>query len=172
MDVVEAIKTRRSIRAYQPTPIPDDKLMAILNSVRHAPSAKNAQPWKLIIVRDEELKRKLIRACNNQKFVAEAPIVIAACANMDEAYGMVGGTMNSYPIDVAIAIDHLTLVAVNEGLGTCWIGSFKEDKVKEVLGVPEHVRVVVLVTLGYPAESPAPPGRKPIGELICYDKYE
>ncbi|PIV67717.1 MAG: nitroreductase, partial [Euryarchaeota archaeon CG01_land_8_20_14_3_00_38_12] len=75
MDVYEAIKNRKSIRKYKPTPIPEEKLKNILNAMRLAPSAKNLQPWKFVVVRDEEIKRKLIPACNNQKFIAEAPII-------------------------------------------------------------------------------------------------
>ncbi len=172
MDVMEAIKIRRSIRRYKPTPIPEEKLRTVLNAARLAPSAKNLQPWKLVIVRDEDVKRALIPACNNQKWMAEAPIIIAACAVQDEAFGMMGGYMNSYPVDVAIALDHLTLAAVNEGLGTCWIGAFNEDKVKTVLNVPMDVKVVALTPLGFPNEEPISKGRKHLSELICYNKYK
>lgn len=171
MDVIEAIKTRRSIRKYKPTPIPEDVLTSVLKAVRLAPSAKNLQPWKFIIVTDEDEKKRLASVCNNQKFMAEAPIVIAACALEDEAFAYMGGYMNSYPIDIAIAFDHLTLAAVHHGLGTCWIGSFKEDKVKEILSVPQNIRVVALTPLGYPNDSPAPQGRKPLNEIICYNAY-
>lgn len=172
MDVMEAIKVRRSIRTYKPTPIPEKKLRTVLNAARLAPSAKNLQPWKLVIVRDEDVKRELIPACNNQKWIAEAPIIIAACAVQDEAFEMMGGYMNSYPVDIAIALDHLTLAAVNEGLGTCWIGSFNEDKVKAVLNVPRDVKVVALTPLGFPNEEPASKGRKHLSDLICYNQYE
>lgn len=170
--MIEAIKSRRSIRKYEPTPIPEDKLQTVLNAARLAPSAKNLQPWKFVIVRDEDIKRALIPACNNQKWIAGAPIIIAACAIQDEAYGMMGGYMNSYPVDVAIALDHLTLAAASEGLGTCWIGSFSEEKVKTVLNIPRDVKVVALTPLGFPNEEPMPSGRKHLSELICYNQYE
>jgi nitroreductase len=171
MDVVEAIRARRSIRKYKSTPIPEETLINIFKAVRLSPSAKNIQPWKFIIVRDEEKKRRLIQACNNQKFIAEAPVIVAACALCDEAYALMGGYMSSFSVDLAIAMDHLMLTAINYGLGTCWIGSFKEEKVKEVLDVPAHVRVVALTPLGYPNENPNASGRKPLNEIICYDKY-
>jgi nitroreductase len=171
MDVLEAIRTRRSIRKYKPIPIPEEKILTVLKAARLAPSAKNLQPWKFIIVRNEELKHKLIHACNNQKFIAEAPVVIVACALIDEAFGTMGGYMSSYSVDLAIAVDHLTLAAVAEGLGTCWIGSFSEEKVKSVLGIPPDVRVVALTPLGFPDEKPEPPGRKPLEDIICYDRY-
>ncbi|MFA5771461.1 MAG: nitroreductase family protein [Thermoplasmata archaeon] len=171
MDLLEAIRTRRSIRKYKSTPIPEEILMNVFKAVRLSPSAKNVQPWKFILVRDEEKKRQLIQACNNQKFIAEAPIIIVACAHSDEAFAVMGGYMSSFPVDLAVALDHLMLTATTYGLGTCWIGSFKEDKVKEVLDIPAHVRVVALTPLGYPNETPSASGRKPLGEIICYDKY-
>ncbi|MDI6916214.1 MAG: nitroreductase family protein [Thermoplasmatales archaeon] len=172
MDVYEAIKNRKSIRKYKSTPIPEEKLKKILGAMRLAPSAKNLQPWKFVIVRDEEIKRKLIPACNNQKFIAEAPIIIAGCAFEDECYTYMGGYTSSYPVDLGIAFDHLMLAATSEGLGTCWIGSFKEEKVKEVLGIPKNVRVVGLTPVGFPDESPEAKPRKNLSEIVCYDKYE
>ena len=171
MDVYEAIKNRKSIRKYKPTPIPEEKLKNILNAMRLAPSAKNLQPWKFVVVRDEEIKRKLIPACNNQKFIAEAPVIIVGCALEDECFAYMGGYMGSWPVDLAIAFDHLTLTATSEGLGTCWIGSFKEEKVKEILCMPKNVRVVGLTPVGFPDENPDRRPRKNLDEIVCYDKY-
>ncbi len=172
MEILEAIRLRRSIRKYRPNPIPEEKLKEILSAARMAPSGVNSQPWKFIIVTDEDTKRKLIQACNGQKFVAEAPVVIVACGFPDDAYGTIGGYMNGYVMDVTIALDHLILAATSAGLGTCWIGSFKEEKVKEILGIPPDVRVVALTPVGYPDETPAKRSRKDLAELVSYDKFE
>ncbi|MEM2839011.1 MAG: nitroreductase family protein [Thermoplasmata archaeon] len=172
MDVLEVIKNRRSVRKYRPDPIPEEILKEVLSAARMAPSANNAQPWKFIIVRDEELKRKLVQACAGQKFIAEAPIVIVGCGLPDDAYATAGGYMSSYVMDVTIAMDHLILAATSLGLGTCWIAAFKEEKVKDILGIPMDVRVVALSPLGYPDETPARTSRKDLAELISYDKFD
>jgi nitroreductase len=171
MDVQEAIRARRSIRKYSSQEIPEDKLMKVLEAMRLAPSAKNFQPWKFIIVNDEEIKKKLIPACRGQAFIAEAPIIVVGCALLNEAWGGMGGYMSSYPVDLAIAIDHLTLIATEEELGTCWIGAFDEGEVKKILKVPEDVRVVALTPLGYPLSKKPPTPRKALTEIICYNEY-
>jgi nitroreductase len=171
MDLTEAIRTRRSIRAYKPTPVPEDALKEVLNAARLAPSADNAQPWKMVVVRDEQLKLMLAAASNGQKFIAQAPIVIVACGIPGEAFPTVGGYMSSEIIDVSIALDHLTLAAHDRGLGTCWVAWFKEDKVKSLLGVPEDVKVVALTPLGYPDETPERTPRKNLEELVSFDRY-
>lgn len=171
LELLEVMKSRRSIRRYKPTPIPDEVLRRILGAARLAPSANNAQPWKFMVVRDEDMKVKLIQACNNKKWIAEAPVVIVACGYPDEADTYMGGYMNSYPVDVAIALEHLVLSATNEGLGSCWVGRFKEEKVKDLLEIPADVRVVALLPLGYPNEEPEQSGRKNLSEIVCYDKF-
>lgn len=171
VDLPEVIKARRSIRRYKPTPISDEILRRILGAARLAPSANNAQPWKLIVVRDEDMKLKLTQACNNKKWMAEAPVIVVACGFPDEADSYLGGYMNSFSIDVAIALDHLVLTASNEGLGSCWIGRFKEEKVKDLLDIPYDVKVVALIPLGYANEEPEHSGRKHLSDLVCYDKF-
>jgi nitroreductase len=172
MDLMEAIKTRRSIRRYKEVPVPESLLKEVLNAARLAPSADNAQPWKLIVVRDEQTKLKLAAAANGQKFIAQAPILLVACGIPDEAFPTVGGYMSSHVIDSTIAFDHLTLAAHSVGLGTCWIASFKEERVREILGIPNDVRVIALSPLGYPDESPERTPRKNLEELVVYDRYQ
>ena len=169
--LMELIETRRSIRSYKDQEIEEDKLNYVLQAFRKAPSAKNLQPWKLVVIKNKKILKDIAIACNNQTFMEEAPVIIAACAKEEEAYGMMGGYMNSYPIDIAIALEHLILAATEKGLGTCWIGAFKEQLVKDILGVPENVRVVALTPLGYPAREASVRGRKPLTEIISYDKY-
>ncbi len=169
--LMQLIETRRSIRSYKDQEIEEDKLNYVLQAFRKAPSAKNLQPWKLVVIKNKKILTDIAIACNNQTFMEEAPVIIAACAKEEEAYGSMGGYMNSYPIDIAIALEHLILAATEKGLGTCWIGAFKEQLVKDILGVPENVRVVALTPLGYPAREASIRGRKPLTEIISYDKY-
>ena len=169
--LMELIETRRSIRSYKDQEIEEDKLNYVLQAFRKAPSAKNLQPWKLVVIKNKKILSDIAIACNNQTFMEEAPVIIAACAKEEEAYGTMGGYMNSYPIDIAIALEHLILAATEKGLGTCWIGAFKEQLVKDILGVPDNVKVVALTPLGYPAREASVRGRKPLTEIISYDKY-
>ncbi len=171
MDVIEAIKARQETKKFKRDLIPEEKLKAVMNAMRLASSAKNLQPWKFIIVRDEDLKRKLVGACGNQKFIAEAPIVVIACGLVGEAYPYLGYYMSSYPVDVAIALDNLMLAAHSEGLGTSLVFDFHEEKVKELFAIPQDVKVVAITPLGFP-EAMDNPGRKHISEIVCYDKYE
>jgi len=167
--VLEAIKKRQSVRSYREKEIPEEVLQQILEAGRLAPSASNQQGWKFIVVKEEILRKKLVPACKNQKFVGEAPVVIAGCAyNLDH---IMSNGEHSYPIDLAIALDHMSLEAASLGLGTCWIGAFYQDQVKEILGVPEDVRVVALMPVGYPKELGSKTGRKPLSEIVCYNKY-
>ncbi|MBU1157824.1 MAG: nitroreductase family protein [Candidatus Thermoplasmatota archaeon] len=172
MDLMDAIKGRRSIRRYKATPVPDDLLREVLTAARHAPSADNAQPWRILVIRDEDTKRKLVAAANGQKFIAQAPVVLVICGIPDEAFPTVGGYMSSHVIDASIAIDHLTLMAHAVGLGTCWIAWFKEDNVREVLSIPEDVRVIAMTPLGYPDEIPERIPRKNLEDLVIYDRYQ
>ena len=171
MDLMDAIKTRRSIRRFKETPVPENLLKEVLNAARLAPSADNAQPWRIIVVRDEQSKLRLAAASNNQKFIAEAPIVLVVCGIPDEAFQSMGGYTGAHVIDATIALDHVTLAAHAIGLGTCWIGWFKEEKVREVLSIPEDVPVVALTPLGYPAESPERTSRKNLEDLVKYERY-
>lgn len=168
MDIIE---TRKSIRSYKTKEIEEEKLNYILEAFRKAPSAKNLQPWKLVVVKNKKVIKDLAIACNNQTFLEDAPVMIAACAIEEEAYGRMGGYMNSYPIDIALALEHLILAAAEQGLGTCWIGAFKEQLVKDILGVPDDVRVVALTPVGYPEREASTRGRKPLSEIVSYEKY-
>ena len=170
MEVKEAIEKRKSIRDYKDTPVPEDKLLRVLEAARLAPSGGNRQQWKFVVVRDADKRQRLSRAANGQAQVARAPVVIAGVSTAPE--NMMMCKVPGYPVDLAIAIDHMTLAAVEEGLGTCWIGAFSQEKVKSILEVPEKYKVVSLLTLGYPAETGRPKIRKTLEEIVCYDKYK
>jgi len=170
MDIYKAIRIRKSVRSFLDRDIEEDKLQRILEAVRLAPSAKNKQEWRFVVVRDRQKREQLAMAAYKQEFVGEAPVVIACCAETDK-YVMRGG-LECYPIDVAIAIDHLTLTAAAEGLGTCWIGSFESEKVKQILGIPQEIIVVELLPLGYP-QDPAikEKSRLSLEEIVHYEKW-
>lgn len=169
MSVSDAIKARRSIRRYQDRGVEEEKLNQVLEAGRLAPSAKNMQEWKFIVVRDKDTRSKLSEAAKGQAFVGEAPVVIVACATLTD-YVMTCGQL-TYPIDVAISVDHMTLLATEVGLGTCWIGAFYEEEVKKILAIPPEIRVVAMLPLGYPAESPLPRPRKPMDDIVIHERW-
>jgi len=170
MDVFEAIKKRRSIRSYLSKPVEEEKLSKILEAARLAPSASNRQEWRFVVVRNEATKAKLSKAAKDQKFLEEAPIVIACLAATDNHLMTCG--QPCYPIDVAIAIDHMTLAAVSLGLGTCWIGAFYEEEVKKILDIPKEVRVVELLCLGFPKDEQSnKKERLAIEKIVFFEKW-
>jgi len=173
MDFYDVLKTRRSIRSYKSDPIPEEVMDRVLETVRIAPSGSNRQPWKFIMVDDKELRDRLASQCGNQAFIAEAPTIVVACG-YDIKYNR-GGYMGemSMIMDVTIAFTHLILAARAEGLGTCWIGSFDNDEIKKMLGVPEKFNVVAVTPLGYPKhEKFSPPGsRKPLKEILSENAF-
>lgn len=170
-NLLSIISMRKSIRGYLDKEVEKEKLDYLIEAFRQAPSAKNLQPWKLIIINDKEIIKKLVPACKDQYFISEAPVVIAVCAFEEEAYGTIGGYMNSYPLDIGIAFEHLMLAATEQGLGTCWIGAFYEEKVKEILKVPDRVRIVALTPLGYPDDTGRNKTRKNPDELVSYNEF-
>lgn len=169
IDVYEAIKKRRSVRAYKDEKIDDAVLNRILETARLAPSAHNSQEYKLIIVKDAEKKKALAGAALNQVFIARAPIVIVGVAlnpELDE-----NSKVPFYAVDLAIMFDHITLAAVKEELGTCWIGAFNQNEVKKVLNIPEKYKVVALMPLGVPNDKPTTKRRKDLKQLVCKEKF-
>lgn len=171
MEFFEAIKSRRSIRKYKPDRLEKGDLEKVLEAARLAPSAKNLQPYKFILVDDRTIISGLVGACRNQTFIGEAPLVIVMCVNPAEASGTLGGRENSAYVDAAIAMEHLVLAATALGLGACWIGSFSEEKVREVLDVPGDWRVVAVTPIGKPAEKPAARPKKSKSELFFLNAW-
>ncbi|MEM3627369.1 MAG: nitroreductase family protein [Candidatus Bathyarchaeia archaeon] len=172
MDVFEAVKRRRSIRAYEATSIPKEKLEKILEAARLAPSAGNIQPWHFIVVTDREKREKLAGSCRYAKFLSESPIVIVGCGDQK-------ASPKWYMVDVAIAMQNMVLTATSEGLGTCWVGSFNEGEVKEMLKIPENFKIVALLAVGYPREKFDFQGkilklarkRKHMKEIVSFGEY-
>jgi len=168
MDIYEAIEKRYSVRSYQDRQIEQDKLDRVLNAGRMAPSARNAQNWKFIVVRDRDLREAIAKAAE-QPFLAEAPVILAVVSTDPERRMKCG--VPSGPVDCAIAIDHMTLSAVAEGLGTCWIGHFDQDACCKLLDVPSTGEIIELLTMGYPVSKPKAKSRKPVSEVVCYEKF-
>jgi nitroreductase len=167
--VLGVIKARGSIRSYEGKPIHKQALLDILEAARMAQSAANRQPWEFIVVTDPAIKKKLIQAAGNQSFVGEAAAVIVCLANPEESASV--GPFEGFLIDLAIAIENMVLTAWDLGIGSCWIGAYNERKVKELLDVPRNLRVVSLLTLGYPDERAGPKYRKDLDEIVHYQKY-
>ena len=165
MEFQELVRKRRSIRRYKSDPVPQKKLEYVLEAARLAPSWGNRQCWRFIVVKDEA-KRRVI---TTREWAAEAPAIIVGCAYPD----LSGSRFNQqyYMLDMGIAMEHLILAAAEQGFGTCWIVQFDEEAVKQALSIPEEVRVVALTPIGYPAETPGPKGRKPLKEIVSYDKW-
>ena len=171
MEVKEAILRRRSVRSFKEKDIPRELLKDIMGSVRMAPSASNRQDWKFVLVDDSATREKLARAASNQNFVKEAPVVIAG---INTERKMMSCGVKAGTVDLAIAMDHLTLRAAEEGLGTCWIGAFDQEETKEILSVPEDSKVIALMPLGYPTYDLTKENkrRKELEEIINYNSFE
>jgi nitroreductase len=176
MDVLDAIRSCQPCSQYNPRPVPPEKLKAVLAAARLAPSHYNMQPWRFVVVQDDERKRLLAQASNRGKLIAEAPAVIVAFAVEEDIPVTIGGYISAYPLDVAVAVDHLQLAATAEGLGTNWIIEFNEEKVRAVLHVPEGIHPIAVIPIGFPANgnsgsNAAGEGRKSPDEIIAYNEY-
>jgi nitroreductase len=162
MEVYAAIQKRRSIRQYTRAPVEDEKLQQLLHAARYAPSSKNRQNWKFIVVKDQTTRERLVDACYGKQFIAQAPVVIA---------GVADPTLRWYRVDMGITFEHIALAATELGLGTCWIGSFEEGKVSQILHVPPDHETVILMTVGYADETPEVHSRKQLNEVVCYESF-
>ena len=169
MAIIEAIGKRYSCRSYQDKAIEQEKLTDIFHAARLAPSAKNLQDWRFVVVTDKETKVKVAQAANDQMFLAKAGAIIVACSNND--YVMRCGQAIG-PIDVAIALEHISLQASDLGLATCWIGSFEPDKVRTILDIPADIEIIELMSLGYPADKSGEPNRLTLEEIVCYERWQ
>jgi nitroreductase len=173
MDVLEAVKGRRSIRAFKNRDVPAEIVEKLIDAARWAPSAGNIQPWEFIIVRKPKIKRRLVEAALDQVFIEEAPAVIVVCANevrSSQGYGVRGETLYCIQ-DTAAAIQNIHLTAYSLGLGTCWVGAFREEEAREILKIPRGIRPVAIIPVGYPAEAPTPRMRKSISQIVHYETF-
>lgn len=172
MEVFEAIRRRKSVRTYAPTPVSKEKLERILEAARLAPSAENIQPWYFIVVMDPEKRRQIAKSGRFAGFLEEPPVVVVGCGDWK-------ASPKWHPIDVTIAMQNMVLAATEEGLGTCWVGSFDEELVKRLLKIPEHLKVIALLAVGYPRKKLDLPGkmvhlvhqRKGLDEIVGFEEY-
>jgi nitroreductase len=202
MDLYQAIHSRRSIRKFASTPIPEEVLERMLKAMQAAPSGKNAQPWRFIIVREAETRKKIADICAFftssgreicQDWIADAPVIIVVCGNPAEAYVKIhqedriiiasqdylvevqktGSAVweSGLLVDLTIPMDHLSLAAVAEGLGGCWVAGLREDKLKEILEIPSSWRAPAIMPVGYPLEQPEARRRKPINDIVDQEKF-
>ena len=169
MELLPEIVQRRSVRSFTSKPVDKDQVERILEAARLAPSAKNRQEWRFVVIQKKEVRQKIMEAAFSQDYVGQAPLIIAVCTtNID--YRMPNGQA-SYPIDLAIASTHIVLQAVHEGLGTCCITTFDEQEVREILTVPFSMRVVLLVLISHPDGVTEPTPRKPLKQVIGRDHW-
>ncbi|MDD4681093.1 MAG: nitroreductase family protein [Clostridia bacterium] len=169
MNVSEAIKSRRSIRSYLPKPIEEEKLSQLLEAARLAPGARVEQDFKMILVTDDSLKNGLVSASGGQSFLAEAPVVLVMCYNNNRTM-LCGEPVR--PIDCSIALSFMLLEAEELGLGMCWLGAFRADEAKKILGVPEDYKVFAILPIGYAANNGYATRRKKIEDLVLYNKWQ
>ena len=162
MNVQEAIATRLSIRQYAETSIPPEHMQTLFKALQLAASANNQQNWEFIFVEDSELKKKLVPACMNQRFVADCSYFIA---------GVVDPRLKWHMVDITIALTNFTLQAVELGYGTCWIGAFDEETIKRLLQIPESKRIVVCMTFGKPKGRNVSRGRKDVESFVYLDRF-
>jgi len=162
--LVDVVLSRRSIRRYQQKEIPRDKLDKILEAGRQAPSAMNRQPWHFIVVTNNEIKKELSKWLFT-KHIKDSPVTIVGCAKtgfLDRKWSIIG---------TSIALQNMVIAAWALGIGSCWIGGFKEDKVKQLLKIPDKWKIVALVTLGYPDKTPHVKRKKPIEKVVSLNKF-
>ena len=178
-DIIETIRKRRSIREYGKKPLSEKDIKSLFEATRLAPSWANKQCWKFIVVKDEKLKDEIRKTTGKftRTWLKDVPLIIVGCGDPAKSGSHYG--LDYYAVDVAIAMQNLILAATDLGLGTCWIGSFDEAKIKELLDIPEEIRVVGLTPVGYPKTGFVDKtigiawsgNRKELKEIVCYDKW-
>ncbi|WP_094545914.1 nitroreductase family protein [Petroclostridium xylanilyticum] len=173
MSFLELAKRRYSVRDYKDTPVEEEKILQVLEAGRVAPSAVNYQPLYFIVVRDEELRKKILTTYP-RNWIASAPVIIVVCGDHSKAWRRADGK-DHCDIDTAIAIDHMTLAATDLGLGTCWVCAFNSMQCHKILGLPSHIEVIALLPLGYPADQADvdrhSTKRKKIEEIVYWDGF-
>lgn len=173
MEFFEVIRSRRSIRRYQDRPVEEEKLVEVLEAARLAPSWKNLQCWRFLVLTEAARVEAVLTALHpdnpGRRAIAQAPVAIVVCADPRESGSEEG--KDYYLADAAIAFEHLCLAACALGLGTCWIGWFDEARLKNNLDVPEELRVVGITPLGYPDQEPKPRPRKELSEIAYREEW-
>jgi len=169
MSVYDTVKNRGSIRKFKSDPIPEKDLEAILDAARLAQSAANRQPWQFVVVSNETTKSALVSVAGHQRFVGDGATVIVCLADPDASAAV--GSFNGFLLDLGIAIENMALTAWDLGVGSCWIGAYNETGVKQLLGIPDNLRVVSMLVLGIPDQEPGPKRRKSLDEIVHHERY-
>ncbi len=173
METIECIKTRRSVRTYTKERIPEHITGEILEAAVQAPSAGNTQEWQFIVVSRPEIKKQIAEAAFGQHFIEKASLVIVVCADIEKiekAYGERGVSLYVYQ-DTAAATQNLMLAAWERGIGSCWVGAFNEARIKGILVIPERVRPVAIIPMGYPLEKQSSPKKRPVKEVVHEERW-
>jgi nitroreductase len=170
MEYTQLIAARYSVRAYRPDPIADDVLNQVLEAARIAPTAANRQAFQIIVIHTEGRKAELNRIYHRDWFT-QAPLIIAVCGVPERGWVRDYDGVNYANVDAAIVMDHLILAAANLGLGTCWVAHFDPKAARQILQLPDNIEPIIFTPLGYPADSPKPKVRKPLADLVRYEKW-
>lgn len=173
LNLVEAIRNRRSIRSFTNKQVMKRTIDKLINCANWAPSAGNRQAREFVVIRDNNTKKKLCKAALDQKFIEDAPVVIVVCANQERSalrYGERGRFLYCI-LEAAAAVQNLLLAAHSFGLGACWIGAFNDSKVKNVLKLPKYLKPIAIIPLGYSIEKPQPPTRLSENIIVHYEIY-
>lgn len=167
MNIAEAIKRRRSIRDFQKKDIPEEILDNLIDALIWAPSAGNLQARKFYFIKDSRLKKEIASAALNQRFIADAPLVVVGCTDsrISSVYGERGVSLYSIQ-DVSCSLMCMMLTAYENGLGSCWVGAFNEKEVFRLLNLPANLRAVAIISLGYPSRIPTAPPRVSKEEVV------
>jgi len=168
MNLMDLIRTRRSVRKYKPDPVDEAVLNDLLEAARLAPSWGNTQPCRFVVVTDTAARKAL---AGDRAWMLDAPVIVAVCCDTVDCGHK--DDLQYYMLDAGIAMEHLVLAAREKGLGTCWIGWFDEAVANRTLNVPEGFRCVALTPLGVPAEEPGPvTNRRPLDEIVVREKFD
>jgi len=175
----EILEKRCSIRSYRSQPVEQKDLVAICEAARAAPSACNSQTWRFIVVKNELTIRRIcqevMRPMIPNRWLKQAPLLIVGCSQLDFVANRIGSYITGikyYQIDLGIAMEHMVLKATELGLGTCWIGWFAEDKVKNILDIPGRIKVSAILAVGYPNDGSAKDrSRKPMNKILFSEKW-
>lgn len=174
MNFLDLVRNRFSSRKYQDKQVEEEKIVQVLEAARMAPSAVNYQPWVFVVIREAENLEK-IHACYHRDWFNQAPVVIVACADHAQSWKRSDGKDHA-DIDVAIAVDHITLAATEAGLATCWVCNFDPEKTRQTLALPDHIEPVAMIPLAYPADSPDTARhtqkRKTLNQIVRWESFQ
>jgi nitroreductase len=170
MELQTTIQRRFSVRSFLKQDVNVELIAEILNITALAPSAVNFQPWHFIVITEKKGLEALWNVYHRQ-WLQSAPVIIVACVNRLESWKRGSDGHDFGEVDVAIAIDHLTLAATDKGLGTCWVCNFDVKECKKILNLPDHFEPLALIPLGWPASAPTPKKRKSLEEIVSWEKF-